>query len=230
MPGADSQNNFQIELEPIMPFDPFSFSTDEVLYKMIFRPAFLLKFAQPVLKEDGNWKGANFGIGDLNFDLDFAASYKSGYLWALGVNGKIPMGTRKALTSGRWGLGPELVLGHISEKFVAAGLFAHQIDVGGWKGESTNVSEVNPIFAYMPGGGWSINSNSVATYNHRSNEWTVPINAGIFKTVQWGNTPVQLGAEINYFVNQPDDFGPDWQISFNITPVLPNPIASWLSW
>ena len=34
--------------------------------------------------------------------------------------------------------------------------------------------------------------------------------------------PVKLQAEINYYIERPDNFGSDWMISFDITPVDDN--------
>jgi len=33
--------------------------------------------------------------------------------------------------------------------------------------------------------------------------------------------------EINYYVDQPDAFGPEWMIGFNIAPVVQNKLANW---
>jgi hypothetical protein len=33
--------------------------------------------------------------------------------------------------------------------------------------------------------------------------------------------------EINYYIEQPDAFGPDWMIGINITPVVENILVSW---
>lgn len=38
--------------------------------------------------------------------------------------------------------------------------------------------------------------------------------------------PKLLSFEINYYVEQPDPFGPDWMIGFNVAPVVKNGLAS----
>ena len=35
-------------------------------------------------------------------------------------------------------------------------------------------------------------------------------------------TPVKFELEANYYVEQPDAFGPDWMVGINITPVVPD--------
>jgi len=47
------------------------------------------------------------------------------------------------------------------------------------------------------------------------------------KTVIWSGRPWKLNAEINYFVERADAFGPEWMIGFNVAPVVENVLASW---
>ena len=54
------------------------------------------------------------------------------------------------------------------------------------------------------------------------------LNLTIGKTVKLGNTPVKLQAEINYYIEKPDAFGPQWMISFNVTPVVTYVIEQWI--
>jgi hypothetical protein len=34
--------------------------------------------------------------------------------------------------------------------------------------------------------------------------------------------------QLQYFVEQPDAFGPEWLLKFSVTPVVRNVFASWL--
>jgi len=43
-----------------------------------------------------------------------------------------------------------------------------------------------------------------------------------------GKTPVQLELEVNYYIDQPDAFGPKWMVGLNITPVVDNVINEWI--
>jgi len=45
--------------------------------------------------------------------------------------------------------------------------------------------------------------------------------------VTFGNTPVKLAVEVNYYVERPDAFGPRWMVGLNITPVVPNFVETW---
>jgi len=58
--------------------------------------------------------------------------------------------------------------------------------------------------------------------------WTIPLQFSVRKTVAMGKTPVQFELEVNYYVKQPDAFGPEWMIGLNITQVVPNFINRWI--
>ena len=43
------------------------------------------------------------------------------------------------------------------------------------------------------------------------------------KTFMFGKLPIRIGAEVQYYVHQPDDFGPEWNFRFFFIPVVPAP-------
>ena len=65
------------------------------------------------------------------------------------------------------------------------------------------------------------------SYDHLANQWTLPINLTVGKTVIWNGRPWKLSAEINYYVDQSDAFGPEWMIGINVAPVVENVLAKW---
>ena len=46
---------------------------------------------------------------------------------------------------------------------------------------------------------------------------------GLAKTTTLGGKPWKFSAQVQYFVEQPDAFGPEWLLKFTITPVIKNP-------
>jgi hypothetical protein len=62
----------------------------------------------------------------------------------------------------------------------------------------------------------------------RANQHPLPINLAIGKTVLWGGRPWKLSVEVNYFVDQPDAFGPEWMFGINVAPVVENVFARML--
>ena len=56
-----------------------------------------------------------------------------------------------------------------------------------------------------------------------SDRFSVPVGFGTIGMFRWGNMPVRYGVELQYYVNQPDDYGPEWNFKLFIAPVAPNP-------
>ena len=65
------------------------------------------------------------------------------------------------------------------------------------------------------------------TYNWASYDWSVPLNLTVGKTQPLGGRIWKLSLEVNYYVERPDAFGPDWMIGFNLAPVVENVFAQW---
>ena len=75
-------------------------------------------------------------------------------------------------------------------------------------------------------GGWNVGSVPILGYDHEAEDWTIPLNVTFGKTLILGGRPWKLGVEVNYFVEQPDAFGPQWLISVNVAPVVENVVAN----
>ena len=71
-------------------------------------------------------------------------------------------------------------------------------------------------------------STPILNYDWSTEDWSVPLNLTVGKTVMVGKTPVKLQLEVNYYVERPDSFGSDWMIGCNITPVVSNFVDRWI--
>ena len=103
----------------------------------------------------------------------------------------------------------------------------HQWDVGGSGDKDISLTSMQLFGYYLPGGGWNLGTSPIMSYDHESDEWTVPLNFTFGKTVMIGKTPWKIGGEINYYVEQPDAFGPEWMIGIKFSPVVENVMANW---
>jgi hypothetical protein len=63
-------------------------------------------------------------------------------------------------------------------------------------------------------------------HDWREEQWNVPLNAQLSKTIQIGSLPVRIQGEISYYVEGADAFRDARMIGLNITPVVPNFINS----
>ncbi|MBK1826323.1 hypothetical protein [Haloferula rosea] len=227
IPGSASQDNFTLLFQPVFPFslEPTSSGGKANLF---VRPAFPLLFEQPVFDPaTTSWEGVT-ALGDIGFDIGYGVTESNGFLWAVGMVGTLPSATDSRIAGGQVRLGPELLLAKF-EDWGVYGIFpSHQWNVAGWRDGEFNTSQMQVFLNFLPGGGWTVGTTPIMNYNWKSNEWTIPLNLTVGKTVMFGKTPVKLQAEINYYIERPENFGSDWMIGFNVTPVVNNFVEKWI--
>ncbi len=221
LPNADDQDSTTVLFQPTL---PFPFAND---YKLWIRPAIPLIFSQPVFDTSELDFDSESGIGDMTIDFQYGTTLKSGFLWSAGATTTLPIATEDELGTDRWALGPGFQLGQVTKKSVIGFFLNHQWDVGGSGDTDISLTTVQVFGVYLPGGGWNMGSVPIISYDHEGEEWTIPINFGFGKTVIINGRPWKFAMEINYYVDQPDAFGPEWMIGFNIAPVVQNKLANW---
>jgi hypothetical protein len=230
LPGANDQDNYTMVFQPVFPF-PMGTTESGGKANFYVRPAIPLLVDQPVPTLSGS--GINYekttALGDIGFDVAYGVSEKTGLLWALGMTGTLPTATKSDVAGKQLRLGPEVLFAK-SEKWGLWGVFpSHQWNVAGWgKDSAYSTTTVQPILAFLPGGGWKVAYEPIMQYDWQSKKWTAPVGLIVGKTVVIGNTPVNIEFEANYYVSQPDAFGPKWMFALNITPVVPNFINNWI--
>jgi hypothetical protein len=218
--GADDQDGTTVLFQPSM---PFPLDNGGLVF---FRPAIPLIFSQPVPTGLGQFDDES-GIGDIVFDLAYAPKRDDGLLIAYGVISSLPTATNDSLGSDRFTLGPEYLIGKLTREYIAGALMNHQWDIAGSGDQDISVSSVQFFGVLLPGGGWNYGTSPIITYDWENEESTIPLNFNFGKTVLWNGRPWKLSMEINYYIEQPDAFGPDWMIGINITPVVENVLVSW---
>jgi len=227
LPNADDQDNYTLLFQPAFPFklEPTASGANANLF---VRPAIPLVVEQPTFDVNkGGFDGVT-ALGDIGFDIAYGVTEKSGVLWAFGMVGTLPTATDSDIAGKQLRLGPEMLIAKF-EKWGLYGIFpSHQWDVSGWGDRYYSTSQIQAFLTFLPGGGWNVGTTPIMNYDWKTSDWTIPLNLTAGKTVMFGSTPVKLGLEVNYYVEQPDAFGPEWMVSFNITPVVPNFIENWI--
>lgn len=105
----------------------------------------------------------------------------------------------------------------------------HQWDIFGSGDADISLTTLQLAYVYLPGGGWNVGSGPILTYDWVVEQWTIPLQVNVGKTVPLGGTAWKLSLEVNYYVEKADAFGPAWMVGFNVTPVLKNYLASFLN-
>lgn len=227
LPNADSQSNYTLLFQPVF---PFSLGETENGGKETFfvRPAFPLLVNQPAFDAASSDFKDVTALGDIGFDIGYGVTEQSGWIWAFGMVGTLPSATDSDVAGKQLRLGPEALIAKF-HKWGLWGLFpSHQWDVSGWNGNDFSTSQLQLFLKFLPGGGWSYGSAPIMNYDWKAEEWTIPLNVTVDKTVILGKMPLKIGLELNYYVEQPDLFGPEWMIGLSFTPVVPNFIEGWI--
>jgi hypothetical protein len=219
LPDADDQSGTTVLFQPSLPFPRENGDL------ILFRPAIPLVVDQPTLTDSGFEDES--GIGDIVFDLAYAPKNDQGLLIAYGIVASLPTATEDRLSSDRYTLGPEFLIGKITKNYVIGAFPNHQWDIGGSGDQDISLTTVQLFGTILPGGGWNYGTSPIMTYDWESEQATIPLNFNIGKTVILDSQPWKLSFEINYYVEQADEFGPEWMLGFNVTPVVENRLVSW---
>jgi len=217
---ADDQSSYTLLFQPSLPFVLPNKDT------AFWRPAIPVLVDQPMLNKDGGGFSGETGLGDIAFDLAYAPTLENkSILTAYGLVTSLPTATND-LGSGQWTLGPEFLIGKLNPTWVIGALTSHQWVVTGWTNANINLTTSQLFYTYLPGGGWNVGTSPIISYDWESEQWTVPLQLIVGKTVVWNGRPWKLSVEVNYYVEKSDNFGPEWMVGFNIAPVVKNGLVS----
>jgi hypothetical protein len=159
-----------------------------------------------------------------------------GYLWGVGLAGTIPIATDSLLGGDQWRFGPELFGGILRSWGVAGALVSNQWNVSGGDGgagsndQPFSTTTIQYFYGITIGPGLQILSGPVITYDWNAEDGealSLPLGTGIAKVLKIGSSTWRFQVEGWYYVAQPDSFGTDWTLSFDIRPVIGNPLIFW---
>ena len=218
---ADDQDSTTFLFQPSLPFKREDGS------KIIWRPAVPFIVDQPLFQGGSEWDSET-GLGDISFDLAYALPSEKddpGKLVAYGIFSSLPTGDDDLGFGEATTLGPELLYGRISKELIWGVFPNHQWDISG--DIDVNLTTVQLFYILFGGEGLTYGSSPIITYDHEEDELTLPLNVTVSKTIPIGGRPWKVGGEFNYYVEQPDEFGPEWMLVFSVAPVVKNPMAEW---
>jgi hypothetical protein len=155
----------------------------------------------------------------------------SKFVWGLGPSVRFPTATTDQFGSERYSVGPSNILMLLPPRGGrwTFGLFNqhHLWSFGGSsKRDRVKTSQIQYIWWYkLPteaeisvGAAPMIDVNWEA---ENDDKWSIPIGLGASTTFFLGKMPVRFGAEFNWFVKSPDNYGKKWLVKFYFVPVIP---------
>ena len=227
-PGAGSQSSWRLSFQPSLPY-----SLGEGV-NLFVRPLIPIILDQPVpvvgdqviTTAASNFDDVGVELGDIGFDVGLGKSFTNGMVLVGGVVGTLPTATDDAVGLDQYLLGPEFLMAKVGSWGAAGLLVTHQWDVAGEDSFDTSITGGQYFFTYNLGNAWQISMSPTFSYNHEAesgNRLAFPVGVGMAKTMILGSTPWKFSLQYWHYIESPDAFGPDFQIRFTATPVVPLP-------
>lgn len=216
-PGADNQTSFTYSFRPYVPFPLENGNL------IVFRTTLPFIVDEPVFNAARNgFDSQGPDLGDVSFDLGYGKLHgEIGTQGLVGLFASVPTASDDLIGSRQYRLGPAVSAG-LSRKWGEVGFHAIQIwNVGGSNKEDFSLTTLEYWYAYELGEGWQFGAAPVIEADWEANSdntWSVPVGIGISKTIKSGSISLTFALEANYYVVQPDTFGPEFLLEFDITP------------
>jgi len=216
LPNADSQHGIMNIFQPVL---PFALDNGD---SIIFRPAIPYHYDLPAFNTGDGGFGDESGLGDIEFDLVYSQTSPTGLITAYGMAGKLPTGEHDSMSTNKYSLGPELLIGKKTQKTLFGIFPNHQWDIAGSGDKAVNKTTSQVFAVYFPGGGWSVGSSPIVSYDWEEEQWDLPINVTVGKTMILNKRPWKFDVEANYYTEKSDIYGSEWMFGLTITPVVEN--------
>jgi len=219
--GNEYSNN--LFFQPFMPF----VVGEEKQTMLTLRPVFPM-VTQPVFDDDsGKSSEHKTGMGDIQMLVLAGPNRADGAVWGAGATFVLPTASQDVLGSEKYQAGPALMAFNMGKPWVYGVLAQHWESFDGDSDrDDVSRTDIQYVIRYSLPDAWSIGMGPTITYDWEAdsdNALTFPVGLGLTKTTRWGKMPVKLRAEVHYSIIKPDDYGTEWNIRFQITPVINNP-------
>lgn len=219
LPGSGDQEALRISAQPSLPY-PLGKNTNFFL-----RPLIPIIIKQPVFN-GSDFDDSDTELGDIGFDMAIGTGFANGVQLIGGLAGTLDTATNNDVGRGQTLLGPEAFLGQKTSWGFYGLLVTHQWDVAGDDDFDTSITAGQYFFTYDLQDAWQIQMQPTWSYDHEADSddaWTLPVGIGVSKTIIAGKTPLKFSLQYWHYIETPDTFGPDYQVRFQIAPVVPLP-------
>jgi hypothetical protein len=134
----------------------------------------------------------------------------------------LPTGSDELLTADKWGAGPTGVALKQSGQWTYGALANHIWSFAGDdKRQDISTTFLQPFLSYTMPSGVSYTLNTESTYNWKSEEWTIPLFAGVGKVTRLGGQNVQFLGGLRYYAESPDSGPHGLALRLNIVLLYP---------
>jgi hypothetical protein len=164
------------------------------------------------------------GIGDVVQSFFFSPKQPTagGLIWGAGPALLLPTGSDELLSARKWGLGPTGVVLEQEGPWTYGALANHIWSVAGESGRSSISSTfLQPFVSYTTPTAWTFGLNTESTYDWKTEQWSVPINATATKLLKVGGQAMSVGGGVRYWADSPQRGPHDWGLRLVVTFLFP---------
>jgi hypothetical protein len=210
----DNGDRYVLNIQPVI---PISMNDD---WNIISRTIL------PLVAQDDIYPGAGSqsGLGDVVQSVFFSPKQptQSGWIWGAGPVFLLPTATDDLLGADKWGLGPTAIVLKQNGSWTYGGLVNHIMSVAG-DSDRQDISStfLQPFLSYTTKSAMTFAVNTESTYDWKSKQWAVPLNATVTKVSKLGNQLVSVGGGVRYWAESTDGGPEGFGVSLKFTLLFP---------
>jgi hypothetical protein len=210
--GPAKATRYTLNVQPVV---PFSLTDDLNLITRTIMP--IIHAESPAVGG-----GTHSGVGDILQSFFFSpADAVRGWVLGAGPVFSYPSASDDTLGSGKWGLGPTVVVLQ-QQRGWTYGILANHVWSFAGADDRQHVSStfLQPFLSYTNRTHTTFLVNTESTYDWANSQWTVPIHPTVSQLVKIGGVPLSFGLAGRYYAETPSP-GPDWGLRVIVTFLFP---------
>lgn len=167
--------------------------------------------------------GTQDGLSDMQISMFFAPREPvNGFILGAGPVLGLPTATDDLLGTEKWSAGPSFVALKQQGPWTYGMLGQHTWSyAGNADRDNVNNTFLQPFLAFGTKTATTFALQTESTYNWKSEEWTVPINAIVSQVLKLGDQLIQLKLGARYWADAPDSGPEGWGLKAGIVFLFP---------
>jgi len=166
--------------------------------------------------------GSQSGLGDLSQSLFFSPTDSKRFVWVVGPQLLIPTATNDFLGTGKFVIGPTLLILKQEHGWTYGALTNHVWSVAGSDTrEDINSTFLQPFLSYNTKDAWTYSLYTESSYDWVGNHWSIPIHVTISRLIKFGNSPVSIGGTLRCWATSPAGGAEGCGFRITVTPLFP---------
>jgi len=164
------------------------------------------------------------GLGDITASQFFSPKEPTagGWIWGAGPVELLPTASEDTLGGEQWGLGPTVVVLKQEGSWTFGGLANHIWSVAGEDDRAhINATFLQPFVSYITKTKTTLALNTESTYDWRSEQWSVPVNASVSQLFKVCSRIMQFTLGPRYWAESPDGGPEEWGVRAQLTFLFP---------